>query len=305
MISKQEQYSPVMVRRLIAMESSDLRVFQMVAREGTITKAAQKLGYVQSNVTARIRGLEQELGTSLFLRHNRGMTLSASGKTLLTYADKIIGLLEEASQALTSSDEPNGPLSIGSTQTAAAVRLPTLLSSYYGQHPKVLLSLTTGHSQSLMEKVLQYELDGAFIGCECDHQELQSFPVFNEELVIISHPAVTSIEEAMTKPILVYSMGCSYRAVLEKWLQASGTAYPTIMEFGTLEAIVGGVSAGLGISLMPRIVVVKQEADGTLRSHPIPESLKYMKTHFITRRDSFVSSALYAFMETLPRVAAD
>lgn len=287
------------------MESADLRVFHMVAREGSITKAALRLGYVQSNVTARIRNLESELGTVLFLRHNRGMTLSSSGKTLLTYADKIIGLLEEATQALTSSDEPNGPLTIGSTQTAAAVRLPALLASYYGQHPKVLLSLTTGHSQALMEKVLQYELDGAFIGCECDHPELQSFPVFNEELVIASHASVRSIEEAVTKPILVYSAGCSYRAVLEKWLQTGGLAHPTIMEFGTLEAIVGGVSAGLGISLMPKIVVAKQEAEGSIRTHVIPDSIKYMKTEFITRKDSFVSSALHAFIETLPRVDSD
>lgn len=89
------------------MESGDLRVFQMVAREGTITKAALQLGYVQSNVTARIQQLEAELGTTLFLRHNRGMTLSASGKLLLDYANKIIGLLDEASKALSSSAEPS------------------------------------------------------------------------------------------------------------------------------------------------------------------------------------------------------
>lgn len=110
------------------MESGDLRVFQMVAREGTITKAALQLGYVQSNVTARIQQLEAELGTTLFLRHNRGMTLSASGKLLLDYANKIIGLLDEASKALSSSAEPSGPLMIGCTQTTAAVRLPKLAS---------------------------------------------------------------------------------------------------------------------------------------------------------------------------------
>lgn len=146
------------------MESGDLRVFQMVAREGSITKAAVQLGYVQSNVTARIQQLEAELGTILFLRHNRGMTLSASGKLLLDYANKIIGLLDEASKALSSTVEPSGPLMIGSTQTTAAVRLPKLLASYYEEHPNVQLSLTTGHTQFLLDKVLRYELDGAFIG---------------------------------------------------------------------------------------------------------------------------------------------
>ncbi len=140
------------------MESGDLRVFQMVAREGTITKAALRLGYVQSNVTARIQQLEAELGTILFLRHNRGMTLSASGKLPLDYANKIIGLLDEASKALSSSVEPSGPLMIGSTQTTAAVRLPKLLVAYYEEHPNVQLSLTTGHTQFLIDKVLRYEL---------------------------------------------------------------------------------------------------------------------------------------------------
>ncbi|WP_240417663.1 LysR family transcriptional regulator [Paenibacillus periandrae] len=282
------------------MESSDLRVFQMVAREGSITKAAQRLGYVQSNVTARIQQLESELATVLFFRHNRGMTLSSSGKTLLTYTDKILGMLDEATLALTSSSEPSGPLVIGSTQTAAAVRLPKLLASYYKQYPGVLLSLTTGHSQYLMEKVLHYELDGAFIGCKCDHPDLQSVPAFDEELVIVSTPAVIQLDEAVTKPILVYSTGCSYREVLNQWLSSISITQPIIMEFGTLEAIIGCVSAGLGISLLPKSVINKHESEGSVRTHAIPDSYRHMQTEFITRKDSFVSSALNAFMCTLP-----
>ncbi|SFL53252.1 DNA-binding transcriptional regulator, LysR family [Paenibacillus sp. 1_12] len=282
------------------MESADLRVFQMVAREGSITKAAQRLGYVQSNVTARIQQLESELSTVLFFRHNRGMTLSSSGKTLLTYTDKIVGLLDEAALALTSSSDPSGPLVIGSTQTAAAVRLPKLLASYYKQYPEVLLSLTTGHSQYLMEKVLHYELDGAFIGCQCDHPDLQSMPAFDEELVIVSAAAIVQLDKAVSKPILVYSTGCSYREVLNQWLLSIGKTQPIIMEFGTLEAIIGGVSAGLGISLLPKSVIHKHEMEGSVRSHAIPESYRHMKTEFITRKDSFVSSALNAFMCTLP-----
>lgn len=280
------------------MESGDLRVFQMVAREGTITKAALQLGYVQSNVTARIQQLEAELGTTLFLRHNRGMTLSASGKLLLDYANKIIGLLDEASKALSSSAEPSGPLMIGSTQTTAAVRLPKLLASYYEEHPNVQLSLTTGHTQFLLDKVLRYELDGVFIGCECHHPELESYPAFEEEPVVVSAASVPDVEEAITKPILVYSTGCSYRETLEKWLRSVGVTQPVIMEFGTLEAIIGGVTAGLGISLLPRTVVQKHEAEGSIRLYPLPEALSQMKTEFIVRKDSFISSALRTFMDS-------
>ncbi|MFD0693936.1 LysR family transcriptional regulator [Paenibacillus sp. GCM10027628] len=282
------------------MESGDLRVFQMVAREGSITRAASKLGYVQSNVTARVQQLESELGTVLFFRHNRGMTLSSSGKMLLGYADKIVGLLDEATMALSSSSDPSGPLMIGSTQTAAAVRLPKLLASYYDRHPNVRLSLMTGHTEYLMEKVLHYELDGAFIGCQCDHPDLQSVPAFDEELVIASAASVASLEDAVKRPILVFSSGCSYRDVLEQWLLSRGLTQSIIMEFGTLEAIIGGVSAGLGISLLPRTVIRRQEAEGEIRAHVIPGSFRHIKTEFITRKDSYISSALRAFIDTLP-----
>jgi LysR family transcriptional regulator, cell division regulator len=280
------------------MESADLLIFQMVAREGSITKAATRLDYVQSNVTARVRHLESELGAVLFHRHNRGMTLSSEGKTLLGYAEKIVGLMDEAMKAL-SGEEPNGSLLIGSSQTAAAVRLPKLLAAYYERHPQVRLSLTTGDTTFLMDKVLHYELDGAFIGCACNHPDLQSYPAFDEELVIASATSVSSLEAAVTKPILVLSMGCLYRDILEQWLRSEGLLQPIIMEFGTLEAIVGGVSAGLGISLLPKSVIRIREEEGMVRSHAIPSAFSHMKTEFITRKGSYVSSALSTLIEML------
>lgn len=282
----------------MTMESGDLRIFQMVAREGSITKAAARLGYVQSNVTARIRQLEEDLKTELFFRHNRGMTLSSSGTVLLQYADQVVGLIEEAKMALASTDKPSGPLMIGSTQTTAAVRLPKLLASYYERYPDVELSLTTGHTQYVTDKVLRYELDGAFIGCHFNHPDLHSIPAFEEEAVVVTPAAVTAIEEAVKKPLLVYSTGCTYRDTLERWLHSIGTAHPVMMEFGTLEAIIGGVTAGLGITLLPRSVIAQHAALGAVQIWTIPESFSMMKTEFVTRKDSYMSSALRAFIDS-------
>lgn len=282
------------------MESGDLRIFQCVAQEGNLTKAASKLGYVQSNVTARIRHLEAEVGTTLFIRHNRGMTLSPAGEMLLTYADKIIGLLNDASKALRATSTPSGPLRIGSTQTAAAVRLPELFSKYYKQYPEVSLSLATGNSQMLIDQVIGYELEGAFIGCACDHPDIASIDVFDEELYVVSS-GVGPEEELTRKPILVYSMGCSYRQTLEEWLNSSGVNRPVIMEFGTLEAIISGVTSGMGISLLPEIVIRQQIESGNLRKYSLPSGISRMMTRFITRKDAFISSALGAFMAMLPR----
>lgn len=281
------------------MESAELRIFQAVAREGSITKAADRLGYVQSNVTARIRQLETELGTGLFYRHNRGMTLTSSGKMLLDYADKIVGLLDEAVAALSFSGEPTGPLLIGSTQTTAAVRLPKLLSKYYEMHPKVELTLTTDLSDRLAEKVIHYDLDVAFGNFRYNHDELTRIPVFDEEVVVISPPGIDNLDEALTKPSLVYSRGCTYREMLEEMQQSRGRTCVGAMEFGTLEAILGGVSAGLGISLVPRIVAEKQAQDGTVRIHEVPEAMRHMQTELIYRKNAQPTSALRALIDLL------
>ncbi|MBB6733019.1 LysR substrate-binding domain-containing protein [Cohnella zeiphila] len=285
------------------MESGDLRVFQAVATEGSITKAANRLGYVQSNVTARIRQLEADLQTVLFHRHNRGMVLTAGGKSLLEYANQILGLLDEAAKAVTSAHEPRGPLSIGSSQTCAAVRLPKLLARYHRQYPEVALSLTTGNSDELTEGILRYELDGAFLSGPFDHDELAAIPMFEEEMVLVSEAGLEELEEAPAKPILVFAGGCYYRSALESWLKQNSWKSPQTMEFGTLEAILGGVSAGLGISLLPRTVVAKGVEEGYLRAHEFPEEARYVDTSFVWRKDAFLSRPLRLLMEQLASAA--
>jgi LysR family transcriptional regulator, cell division regulator len=281
------------------MESADLRVFQAVAREGSITKAAARLGYVQSNVTARIQQLEAELQTVLFHRHNRGMKTTSSGETLLAYAEKITALLEEASRAMSVSSEPSGPLRLGSLQTTAAVRLPSLLAAYRKRFPGVSLSLSTGISNELIERVLHYELDGAFVAAHASLSEIQAIPVFEEDRIIVSEPSIRTLEEALSLPILVFSSGCSYRDILEEWLRSRGVISFNVMEFGTLEAIIGGVAAGLGISLLPKSAVNHMAEAGLVRLHPIPRKFSHSITYFVTRKDSFIPSSLQELINML------
>lgn len=283
------------------MESADLRVFLAVAREGSITKAAARLGYVQSNVTARIQQLEAELQTVLFHRHNRGMKTTSSGDNLLMYAERVVSLLEEASRAMTVSSEPSGPLRLGSLQTTAAVRLPELLTAYHRKYPDVALSLTTGQSRELIEKVLHYELDGAFVALHDRNADIHAVPVFEEERLIVSEQGIQTLDEALTKPILVFSSGCSYRELLEEWLRSRGIFAFNVMEFGTLEAIIGGVTAGLGISLLPKSVISRTAEAGLVHLHPIPEKYRHSSTFFVTRRDSFIPSSLQELIRMMTR----
>ncbi|MGO4699504.1 LysR family transcriptional regulator [Paenibacillus sp. 2TAB26] len=274
------------------MESGDLRIFQAVAREGSITKAAQMLNYVQSNVTTRIQYLEAQLKIPLFRRSNRGMALTPAGENLLGYADKILILMDEAVKSTQYSDQPAGPLRIGSIETTAVIHLTPLLAEYQSRYPDVNLSLTTGVTHALLQKVLDYELDGAFVYGPVDAPDIKHVAAFEEELVLISEPGKSDMNELLTKPMLFFDVGCTHRAKAESFLRGTGLTTYQIMEFGTLAVILDGVSSGLGVSMLPRSSIAKAEEKSIIVSHRLPEEYRDLHVWFVHRHDSIYSSAL-------------
>lgn len=282
------------------MEISDLRIFCAAAQEGSVTRAAQILNYTQSNVTTRIQALESELQTTLFYRHSRGITLTPAGETLLKYTRKIFQLVDETRKAVQYSPVPRGPLAIGSMETTAAVRLPALLSRYHQRYPDVDLTLVTGPTEQHVNMVLEYALDGAFVAGPVEHPELLQEPFIEEELVLVtdsSHPPVRSPKDLRKRTILVFRPGCSYRAKLEQWLHGEGILPVKIMEFGTLEAILGCVRAGLGVTLLPKSAAGNKSGSDTVRCHPVPPEYGKVTTVFIRRKDVFMTGALERFLE--------
>ncbi|WP_375540983.1 LysR family transcriptional regulator [Paenibacillus tyrfis] len=284
------------------LDTAALQIFQAAARSGSVSKAAQLLNYAQSNVTTKIKQLEKELGAPLFYRHNRGITLTPAGKTLLEYADKALRLLEEARKAIQDASTPTGPLSIGSMETTAAVRLPHLLADYHRMCPEVDLSFVTGPSQQLIQAVLDYSLDGAFVMGPVEHPELLQDSVFEEELVLVTdalRPRLDFPKELTDRTVLVFRSGCSYRAKLLGWLQEEGVMPVKIMEFGTLETIIGCVAAGLGVSLLPESIVRSKTKESLVRSYPIPERYGKVQTVFIRRKDAYLTQAYKLFLHEI------
>lgn len=286
------------------MDLQALRFFQTVAKAGSISKAAREINYAQSNLTARIRQLENELETELFYRHNRGVALTDKGKILLSYTEKIFRLIDEAKYELAEGDKPKGPLVIGSMETTAAVRLPKLLATFHREYPYVYLTLKTGPTNQHIDDVLHYELDGAFVAGPIEHPELACMNVFEEELVLVTDTSVEtlqSITDLKNRAILVFRKGCSYRARLEAWLHHEGIIPEKIMEFGTLDGIIGCVGAGLGVSLLPKSVVEKQMMNEQLIKHPIPDKFGKVNTVFIYRKDGYMSISLKKLIELLAK----
>ncbi|WP_342434040.1 LysR family transcriptional regulator [Neobacillus sp. FSL H8-0543] len=279
------------------MEFKDLEIFQRLAEKGTITEVAKEFKYVQSNITSRIQKLETEMNTPLFNRHRRGMSLTPEGKRLLTYSKKILMLTDEMKRAVQSKEEPHGKLEIGSVETV--IHLPKILSTYIKKYKNVELSLFTGVTETLEEEVLNHKLDGAFVTESEFHSDLVSYEVFQEELVLISDMCASTLEELNGQPILCFSEGCGYRARLKAWYKDQNISPQKIMEFGTLETILRSVAMGLGIAFVPKSAVTHMEQSGLIQCHTLPDQYSKIKTVFIRRADSYLTSTIEKFIETI------
>jgi LysR family transcriptional regulator, cell division regulator len=289
------------------METSDLKIFAAVARCAGMNRAAAELNTVQSNVTARVRALENKIGRPLFERHSRGVALTAAGRRLLPYADNILRLLEEGQRAARDEGEPAGTLTLGALETTAALRLAPALSRFVASFPRVDLILRTGTTAELIEGVLARRLEGAFVCGPVDHGDLEVETLFSEELVLLAAPAAKSLRAAIgtsNSRIVVLRAGCSYRQRLESILARRGIQSPRLLEFGTIEAIFKCVAAGLGITLLPRSVLERIWHDDQVSIHTLPKTEAHVATLFARRRDAFLSSALLAFLRCASAEAA-
>jgi DNA-binding transcriptional LysR family regulator len=281
------------------MDADDLRVFEAVARLGSMSRAAVELNTVQSNVTSRIRGLEDELGKDLFQRHARGVSPTLAAKRLLPYAERVRQVLDEARRAARDDGTPAGSLVIGSLETTAAMRLAPLLADYAAAWPDVDLSLRTGTTCELIEDVLACRVEGAFVCGPVDHPDLLADTMFREELVALTAPNAPGLDAVIGKGgfrIVVLRAGCSYRLRLEAFLARRGSVGARVLEFGTLEAILACVGAGLGMTLLPRALVETARRAGQVGVHALPPEDAFVDTVFVRRRDGYVSSALSAFI---------
>lgn len=285
------------------MESADLRVFEAVLRHGNMKRAAEELNTVQSNVTARIRALEEAHGVALFERHARGVTPTQAAERLRPFALQVTRLLADARIALRDNGSPSGPLRLGSMETTMALRLAPLLSRFALLYPSVQLSITTGSTAQMVRAVAEGRLDGAFVSGPLAHPTLRQQTMFREELVLLTSTAIRSVEDLAaqaTIKLVVFQPGCSYRQRLEATLARQGIVTTEWLVFGSLDAIMACVEAGAGVTLLPRAVAAPALAQGRVMAHTLPTEQAMVETLFVQRQDAYISSALAAFIGMMP-----
>lgn len=281
------------------MDVHDLRVFESVARLGSMNRAATELHMVQSNVTARVRALEEDLGLSLFDRHAKGVAVTDAGKRLRPYAAQVFLLLAEARTATLDRGDPQGTLVFGTLETTAALRLSPILSAFARRFPNVDLTVRTGTSAKLTQDVLEGRIEGAFVAGPVLGARVSGILVFEEELVLATAKSITDLSQLSKTEALktiVFHAGCSYRQTLETWMADAGLMASRPMEFGSLDTIVSCVSAGIGASLLPRAILQKACDEGLINLHRLPDKYAKAGSFFVTREGVYQTSALRNFL---------
>jgi DNA-binding transcriptional LysR family regulator len=282
------------------MELSDLHVFRTVVEAGGVTRAAEKLNRVQSNVTTRIRHLESQLGVALFIREGKRLHLAPAGKVLLDYADRLLDLAREARDSV-HDVKPRGLLRLIAPESTTSVRLPTPLSEYCARYPEVKLELCTGNGRDITNAILTGTADAGIAIEPVAETPFEKAPIYNEELVIVAtagHPPIRSARDALSRTVLVFEPGCPYRERLEKWFALSGDMPERMIEITSYHAMLGCAVVGMGISLVPRMVLETFPENRRLSVHPLPPQLNRAQTTLLWRKGAR-SPKLTALVEIL------
>ena len=281
------------------MELSALQIFTAVVREGGVTRAAERLRRVQSNVTTRIRQLEEELGVSLFVREGKRLHLAPAGQVLLDYADRILGLAEEARSAVQDT-KPRGVFRLGSMESTAAVRLPEPLAAFSRLYPDVTLELRTGNPTQLSTALLAGEIDAALVAEPVAEAKFDTVVAFEEEPVIITtddHPPIDHADGA-PHTMIVFEHGCPHRRRLEQWHALRNDVPARTIEIRSYHAMLGCVLAGMGAALLPKSVLQTFPEARRLRIHTMSPGTDRLRTLLIWRK-GMTSPKVMALAEIL------
>lgn len=287
------------------MEIRQLRSFQTVANLLSFNKAADRLHYAQSSISAQIHTLEEDLGTHLFDRLGKKVQLTETGAQLLQYANKILDLIDEAESEMTGDREPLGSLTVRIPETFGVHRLPPVIQEFHSRFPKVRLNFITCAHEGLAKDLRKGITDLAFLLAESvNASDLFVETLGFEPVVLVASPQhplaakrVVHTRDLAGETILLSRVDCSYRRVFEQILEQEEVRKVDKLEFYSVEVIKRVLGTGVGVTVLPEIAVCEEVARNQLVLLPWSEGRIEVALLMIWYGERWVSPTLKAFME--------
>ncbi|MCO1601891.1 selenium metabolism-associated LysR family transcriptional regulator [Desulfosporosinus nitroreducens] len=257
------------------MDSNQLKIFCMVTRQQSFSKAAKLLHMSQPAVSTHVKNLEEYYQGQLLDRTPQGVTLTKAGEVFYNYAQKILDLQDEMEQQIeTVFKHENNQVIIGASTTIGNVSLPCSIYLFKEQYPEVELCLNIANAEEVLSMVISDVVDIGVVEGDTESSTLKSLHVASDELVLIvppQHPAegdVISLQDFLKQPLIMREDGSGTRKILATALARHGYSVnqlKVITEMKNIYAIKSAVEAGLGGSVMPLLAVRKEAYTGTLK----------------------------------------
>lgn len=258
---------------------SQIEAFVETARRGSVSRAADALFVTQPAATARLKALEREVGTALFVRTGRGVRLSEAGRSFLPYAQRALGAVAEGRQLLADVSRGGaGQLALGAAPAVGTYVLPAILQRFHAAYPNVQLSVRTGHSEEVLELVLREQVEVGLVRA-LRHPDIQSVPLYEDELVLVTTPEhrfaaqdKIAVEELGDEQLILFDRTSSYHDLTSSFFREAGVAPRGVMEVDNIDATKKMVRQGLGVALLPYTAVAEELQSGALATVPIADA---------------------------------
>lgn len=295
------------------MEIRHLKTFLTVARLLSFNKAAERLHYAQSSISAQIQALETELGIQLFDRLGRRILLTEAGERLVQYAERIVDLEEETRAAIRGERDPEGSLTVRIPESLGIHRLPPVISEFSSRFPRVTLNFTTCAHEGLQKDLRKGVIDLAFLLAESFHEgDLETEALGYESIVLVASPSHRLAKEKHVRTsdlkaetLLLSSVDCSYRRLFERILEEKGVPLKATRIFHSVETLKRCVMEGAGITVLPMVSVSDEIKKRKLTRLAWEEGELEAAILMIWSQGRWLSPTLMAFMEIARRVCKE
>jgi DNA-binding transcriptional LysR family regulator len=284
--------------------------FLEVARRGNLSRAAEALYVSQPTLTARLQALERDLGEQLFVRTRRGMRLTEAGEAFLPYAEHALQAIDDGRERLGELRRGTvGKLVLGAPPTVSTYALPALLARFTEAHPRVRLTVMTGTSEEILDRVLHDRIQLGLMR-SLGHPEVEAVPVYSDSLLLVVSPGhrlagrKVRLADLGGEPLVLFGRSSSYHDFTEAVFRQAGLLPDSVLELDNIEAAKKMVEHGIGISLVPDSAVMADLASGVLAVvHVADTTLPRREIVAVRRRDAGPPSGTVAtFMSMLTEV---
>lgn len=284
-----------------------LHVFRLVARLGSVTRAAQELFISQPAVSAHLRSLEQHYGEALFERTPRGMLLTPAGAAFSEQVNKLFAIYDDLPSTVDAvRGKVRGEVVIAASSTPGAYLMPELLKRFQKKYPDARPTLLVGDSVQVLEWLREYRVSLGVVGETGMDEGLHRVEIGADvlRLVVATADSLSRVrrikcEHLRGHTLFIREPGSSTRAAAESLLSDLWPAVGRVLEIQSTEAIKQSVIAGLGIAVLSSWATKLEERAGLLRPVRDTQLRRRRRFYLVRRKDRELTASAAALSDCL------